>query len=495
MPLPLSPLLRALAFCALLAVAALAPAQQFVQEVTPLPAPRQMHGSAVLNGYLYAIGGATTGGANDLSVIKTAIRPDGSLGAWSPTTPLPQPRLYIGSSTMALNDKLYVLGGSAGVLEFKCYNTVLFTAPDAQGNLYPWQESMAHPGSGVNAPAALATPGFIHVLGGLNSAGSATRQAWSLRLDAKGRPAEWVKAPDLPTTLWYHHGAVASGRVFLWGGLLKSGNTDGTVACYSAPVLGTGQLGAWRREPADLPAPIYAGSVAVAGPYLISFSPRLPGSKETNDIYWTSAGQDGLAPWKRLPTQIQAKIYHASAQDYRNGFVYLSGGRVSKADEKSYVPNVYTFRLSAGARDQAYASHQANTRLNPDAGSVSLQATPEPGAPTPEPAQATHAAEVEKTFRSYEEVRASGRPIAVYFHVARAKPCREQLEKLDKATLAALGARYALVMVDPTKQPQIAQNLGVWRAPTWVFFDAQGNETSRHVGVLTAAELTARATP
>lgn len=496
MPNPLRKLLcRIVALAALGTLAAPLAAQQFVQEVAPLPAVRQMHGSAVLNGFLYVIGGAKEDAANDQTVIKAPINPDGSLGAWSQTTPLPQPRLYIGSSTMALNDKLYVLGGSAGVLKFECYNTVLYTAPDAQGNLYPWQQSMAYPASGVNAPAAVAALGFIHLIGGLNSGGSAIPQVYSLRLDDLGKPVEWIQGPPLPTPLWYHNAAVSGGRVFVWGGLVKSGNTDGTTACVSAPVLGTGQLGDWRKEPVDLPEPFYAASVAVAGPYLISFSPRLPGSIEKNDIYWTSCGQDGLSPWKKLPTMIQSRIYHASAQDYRNGFVYLSGGRVSKLDEHSYVKNVYTFRLSPAARDQAYAAHQASTKLapQPTANSVSLQGTPDNSAPTPEVAQAAKADATLKLFRPYETVRSVGRPMVVYFHVARAKPCREQMENLDNTVVASVASKYGLAMVDPTKQPQIAQNLGVWRAPTWVFFDEKGYEKGRQVGLLTTEQLKSHA--
>lgn len=60
----------------------------FYYQTTPIPDPRQMYGTAVLGDYLYVIGGNNKNGYLN-TVLKASIMPDGTLGKWTFTTPLP----------------------------------------------------------------------------------------------------------------------------------------------------------------------------------------------------------------------------------------------------------------------------------------------------------------------------------------------------------------------------------------------------------------------
>jgi hypothetical protein len=73
-----------------------------------------MHGAAVLGDYLYVFGGAkeTLGWTDSTQVAP--VYPDGSLGAWLETTPLPENRHYIANGTVTLNDVVYIAGGAVG---------------------------------------------------------------------------------------------------------------------------------------------------------------------------------------------------------------------------------------------------------------------------------------------------------------------------------------------------------------------------------------------
>ena len=51
-----------------------------------------MHGAGVVGDYLYVLGGNTLPDNWENSVLKAPINPDGSLGRWSATTPMPQIR-------------------------------------------------------------------------------------------------------------------------------------------------------------------------------------------------------------------------------------------------------------------------------------------------------------------------------------------------------------------------------------------------------------------
>lgn len=88
---------------------------------TPLQVPRQMYGTVVLGNYLYVIGGNIQGKGEDpegyvITVEKAHINPDGSLGQWEQTRPLPSNRSYIHNSTLALNDIVYILQNFNGLL-------------------------------------------------------------------------------------------------------------------------------------------------------------------------------------------------------------------------------------------------------------------------------------------------------------------------------------------------------------------------------------------
>jgi hypothetical protein len=127
------------------------PAQQnqFIVPASPLPEARGFHGSAVLGGYLYIFGGTvdsdgTQGKAPERttgSVVKAPILPNGDVGPWEPTLPMPQPRHYIGNSTLVISDMVYILGGAAGPLSETLYSTALYTRPLPDGSLLPWRES------------------------------------------------------------------------------------------------------------------------------------------------------------------------------------------------------------------------------------------------------------------------------------------------------------------------------------------------------------------
>nr|HQH12187.1 hypothetical protein [Candidatus Sumerlaeota bacterium] len=115
---------------------------------TPLRAGRQMAGAVVLGDYLYVISGNVDGMGYSNSVEMAKINPDGTLGEWKNTTPLPTDRSYIDNSTLVLNDIVYVVAGKHSSLE-KRTNTIYWTRPLPTGELEPWRESFPFPGNGV----------------------------------------------------------------------------------------------------------------------------------------------------------------------------------------------------------------------------------------------------------------------------------------------------------------------------------------------------------
>jgi hypothetical protein len=432
------------------------------------------------------------------SVMRAPILRDGHLGQWVNDRPMPQIRAYITTSTVALNDVVYVVGGTDGMEDLKKqgtkYKTALISRPDERGVLQPWIESQPFPGPGISCFTVAATPGFIHIIGGNTDALEPTANVITGVLAADGTISAWEPGPALPTPLWFHNSAVASGRIWTWGGLTGKTSQTATGVVFSAPILGSGRLGRWRAEPqqAHLQKPLYRAANAVAGPFLMTFCPSYPGSKVSNDVVFSYLSPNGLSPWQPIPTGLPMKMFTTCASDYRRGTIFIPGGRV--ASGQPGLKDVIYFRLTQSARqtiqtlnsqDEIAQSSEItetrvgeSSRLGIDAAMQSADGSV-PG------------------FLPYEQARRAltaggGRPLIAYFHMNGSAPSEAQKQKLlQDPGLKALMDRCIFAWVDVKESPQIAQSFGIFRAPTWILYDPQGRELGRAARALTSSELAA----
>ncbi len=490
-------------FCCLALVAELsAQGQQFVYRTTNLPTGRAFGGTAVLGDYVYYLGGSQATGDEaatesvSTSVVKAQILPNGRVGAWEQTTPLPQPRHYIENATLVLNDVVYIVGGSSLPLNGDRYNTALFSRPLPNGTLLPWTESQPFAPDGLSTITAVSTPGHIHIIGGLGQADGASNKVYSNTIYADGSMGSWTAGPTLPIPLWYHSAGAAGGRVYVWGGLPTSAPQPVSPLMLSAPILGSGKLGPWRREARALELPFYSASTAVAGNYLMSFSPRYTDGVKSNDVWYAAVTPQGVSNWFRRPSGVPNQVYHAAAPDYRRGAIYFGGGRTNSGE--AMLKDFFFFSLGSAARDQAekawLAAQQAhqNTVAAFPAPTAGQQQAPTTLTYT---TASTLSAGAIKGFQTYADAQASASsqrlPMVVYFTMETAQPCREQRQMLDSAEFQQIAPKATWAWVETKDFPQLAQQLGVYRVPTWVFYDRAGNEvqTARTVGVKTVPDL------
>lgn len=477
---------------------------QLISPTSPLPVGRAFHGTAVLGDFLYVIGGSTYAGSADkplASVHAARIFYDGRLSKFIETTPIPKPRHYISNSTVVMNDTVYVIGGSTAILNGERQATVLWTRPQPSGLLAPWRESKPFPPAAASCVAAFSTPGYLHMTGGL-TASAASNGVYSMPINADGSPGEWAAGAALPAPLWFHCAAVVGGRAWVWGGLnAETSDKIPTTAIYSAPILASGTLGEWRTEQATLPVAFYGAVSAVAGPYLFSISPRYKGGTESNDIWWTTVTPQGMKPWQKQSTTNPIKVYHACSADYRRGLIFLPGGKIDKNSDPS-VQN-FVIKLSPQARQLAEvdwvasqtAGLAATTTTDSSVSTADLAAaSPAPGAATPGLSfEAPASSGTLAGFLTLEAARlastAKHQPMVLYFNSTTAKPCLAQNKTLAAPEAAAILSTAVFASLDVSQYPQQTQQYGVFRVPTWVFFDANGVQRDRSVGAISLAEL------
>lgn len=182
------------------------------------------------NGTLYLVG-AWAGGSADVHV--AAIHSDGSLGSWSTTTPMPEGRQH--QSLQFFNDRVYIAGG------------------------FPVTASV------ISAP-----------------------------VNQDGTIGEWrTTETNLPTTLWYHSGAMVNGEIYIFAGrtsyttgvtssILKAtidptdGSIDGWTIVGQVPDVETQALGV-------VFSPVHGGMI-----FLIGGGAPTDGTATTTNKVWVN---------------------------------------------------------------------------------------------------------------------------------------------------------------------------------------------------------------
>jgi len=480
---------------------AAAQSNDFIYRTSNLPTGRAFGGTAVLGDYIYYFGGAkgdgkdtkTEGPTNE--VMKAKILANGQLGPWEQSTPLPETRHYIENSTLVLNDVVYIVGGSTRSSGGERLNTAVFSRPLPNGTLLPWAVSQPF-GEGLSTITAVSTPGHIHVIGGLRKDGTASDQVWTNTIYADGSMGAWSAGPQLPMPLWYHSAGAASGRVYVWGGMPKEDTKTTTPRIFSAPILGSGRLGAWREESVKLPRPFYGASTAVAGNYLLSFCPRYGGKEKGSDVWYAVATPTGLSQWNHKVSGVPNVQYHCAAPDYRRGLIFFGGGRPGFL--KPMLSDMFFFPLTANARQSAEQTWLAHQRAHQN----TVAAFPAQGTGTQQTTSTltyTVASKLppwaQKGFKTYGDARAESgaqkKPLVVYFHLEGAQPCADQKAILAAPEFQQMASEACWAWVETQDNPQLAQQLGVYRVPTWIFYDRAGNEVAdaRTIGTKSVMDL------
>ena len=502
------PLETCMAFCFFFAQAAAQQSSGPFASTTPMPSGRQTHGSAVLGDYLYVFGGgldqaAPGQRANEAgytsSVQKAPIRGDGSLGPWSEERPLPQIRAYISNSTVALNDVVYIIGGTDGMEDIgkggRKYKTALIARPSEDGRLSQWVESSPFPGPGRSCFTVVPTPGYIHIIGGNTESFDPTNTVVTGLVGRHGEITGWENGPAMPSPLWFHHSAAVSGRVWVWGGLPTGENKPGSKRVFSSPILATGRLGPWREEYPSLPVAFYRGANATAGPYLVTFCGTYAGGALSSDVVYAQVTDNGLGQWLRIQPNLPMRLYTTAAPDYRRGNIYIPGGGFSHGRVEPLRSDVVFFRLTPQAREAVRQS--VSREVAADTEEISGEGERGGGAngSLTYKTQYSDAEGALPGFLPYEVARREldgpqARPLIAYFHMTGAQPSEEQAKILKSdAAFGRLADKALLAWVDVRQSPQTASQFGVMRVPTWILYNSQGEELGRTSRKVTVSQL------
>jgi hypothetical protein len=180
-----------------------------------MPTARHQLGTSVVNGLLYAVGGA--GGPNDTVPLGTVEAYDPASDTWTSKPSMPTARYGLGTSMV--NGIIYAVGGAGGASDTGILGTV--EAYDPASDTWTSKTSMPTARRGLGTSVV---NGVIYAAGGGNNNGIlATLEAYDPGSNS------WTTDASMSTARFYPGDSAVNGVIYVIGG----GNNVGTVEAFT----------------------------------------------------------------------------------------------------------------------------------------------------------------------------------------------------------------------------------------------------------------------
>lgn len=295
---------------------------------------RHGHGFVLAGGYAYYFGGHD-GGSNYLSDTGYAkIDEAGTPANWATTTTLSTSREY--NMTFAYNSRIYSLGGATSGTNGT--TTTYYASLNASGTTGSW--STTNTLNSATAAAGVAVyNGYVYLLGGYNSGGSAQTTVQYALINTNGTLGTWQTTTSLPAATAGHAATAWNGYLYMLG----SGTGTSTVVRYAQINPSNGTIGAWNTTTSFGTARNKATAQVNAG-YLYVYGGGNSVEYAKLQDNGTVASNSGCgSAWCSGPNLPAARYFLASAVS--NGYLYAIGGEDSGGT--TYYNTVYFAPLGA----------------------------------------------------------------------------------------------------------------------------------------------------
>jgi len=204
------------------AVEAYDPATDTWTEKAPMPTARGFLATSVVNGKIYAIGGATAAGGTYLSTVEEY---DPVTDTWTTKAPMPTRRGI--ASASAVNGIIYVIGGGSS-------GTVFSTVEAYDPATDTWTTKAPLPTRRSTVLAASTVNGIIYVIGGVSGGVLSTVEAYDPATDT------WTTKTPMPRARGFFSTSAVDGKIYAIGGSLGSPwNGISTVEEYDTGLTGS----------------------------------------------------------------------------------------------------------------------------------------------------------------------------------------------------------------------------------------------------------------
>ena len=273
----------------------------------PFSSGRYGHQSVAYNGYLYVVGGFDNGSYYDTVEFAPINNLDGSIGAFSSTTPYSNKRAWHGC--VARNGFMYVIGGqdSGG-----SYADVQVAPINSNGTLGAWSTTTALPDKRWSFGVAVWGT-FIYVISGEGTAGLTTEVLYNNIRPSGVLGNNWITTQS---AFFSKNGAAIAANGFLY----MSGGNDGSFDLQTVQVSkinGLGDLAGWSST-SSLNWAISGHGLAVMGGYLVAFM--------QNSVQLAPLGPSGELGHFRNDISYSPELRRLAGVTSYNNVLYVTGG-------------------------------------------------------------------------------------------------------------------------------------------------------------------------
>ncbi len=210
-------------------------------------------------GFIYCVGGAYDGTADDVAFAYFAPLTSLGVGSWKDTTPYPIPA--DSQACVASSGYIYCLGGeneTAGTNATAAYSNSAWYAPISSSGIGVWNKTTAYPPY-TFFPSCTAFQTYLYCLGGETSGGSPLGTVYFATLSSGGI-GKWQTTTAYPFQAAGQDCVTSSEHIYCIGGWTGGASYTGSV--YYAPIS-PGGVGAWVQAAAY---PLGATTSCVVGP-------------------------------------------------------------------------------------------------------------------------------------------------------------------------------------------------------------------------------------
>jgi N-acetylneuraminic acid mutarotase len=320
--------------------AAFVPATLAWTASSALPAPQSGTGVTFVpvgsNNYVYAVGGATSGGTPTSAVYYASVSTGGSLGAWQSTTSLPAALAFAGvtsatqynTSITSASGYLYAVGGATdagGTPSTGVYRAAI----NANGSLGGWSNVATLP-AGLRSVGAIIHYGSLYVVGGAGAGNNAVATVFRGPVQVDGsfkNGTLTLQGAPLPAPRARFGFGAAGLNLYVIGG--DSGSVapnDGTVGTKQTATIFYGRLAnnthdvtGWTTNSTPLPAPRSALTAILFSNYIL-VTGGLYGGGAAEEIYASiNLNTSGVGAFTTSSGTIGRNLFNQGAAGYLAG--------------------------------------------------------------------------------------------------------------------------------------------------------------------------------
>lgn len=439
-------------------------------ELIPLGEGVRGHGSVVARDRLYLLGGSRgilAQPQTEAKIVSASIGFDGTLGSWRVEPPLPRPLCGIAKSTVVWGDDVLIVAGgaTAGWMKPPFSTDVFLGRLGEDGRITGWEAAPSLPGPAVADLALALDSRRIFAIGGMDESQAARAQVFASTISTTGTLSEWIACPPLPEPRMGHVAFLAENHLYVIGG---RGAPDAPPFrnIWVAELFEEGSFREWRREPTPLIYPVADGLACYHFGRLYCFAGVTHDEKPSQFVQYSFAGEGRLSPWVKLSLHWPAVRDASLALDVKRHAVYVTGGSLVRMPFQP-SQDVHRIRLEPDFINDVLPTDKMQGR---DTGTTFTTTTDFGFFELPAPNPRFQPAE-----QAIEEARRRQRPMVLFFYAQDDGECLQLRNGiLGNRRFLRLMMGIVLGEAEIGENMSLAAQAGITTTPAFAVYDDDG---------------------